>query len=370
MDYMQRALHLARRAVEASSPNPPVGAVVVKDGEIIGKGFTLPPGEGHAEAVALEKAGKGARGAVLYTTLEPCAHHGRVPPCSQAIIRAGIAEVHMAMIDPNPLVNGKGKAELEAAGIQCVLGEREEEACRLIEAYVKHITTGMPFVTAKFAMSLDGKIATRTGHSQWITGERARRHARGLRRSHDAVMVGINTVLSDDPSLTARDRWDKPYERQPLRVVVDSHGRTPPTARMLRQPGRTVIATSGAGVDAMASLEKAGAEMLVLPGREGWVNLRTLLGLLGKQEITSVLVEGGGDLLGSLFDLKLVDKVVAFVAPTVIGGRDAPSPVAGAGARGMEEALRLREAHTRRLGEDILITGYVQLGGTECSAES
>lgn len=370
MDYMRRALRVARRAIGTSSPNPPVGAVVVKDGQIIGEGFTLPPGEGHAESVALEQAGERAHGAVLYCTLEPCAHYGRVPPCSEAIIRAGIAEVRMAMLDPNPLVNGKGKAEMEAAGVTCVVGEREEEACCLNEAYVKHITTGIPFVTAKFAMSLDGKIATRTGHSRWITGERARRHAHALRRSHDAIMVGINTVLADDPALTARDGRNRPYKRQPLRVVVDAKGRTPPMAQMLRQPGHTIIATSRRGAKALAPLAEAGAEVLVFPERNGRVDLRMLLKVLGDRGVISVLVEGGGKLLGSLFDLGLVDKVAAFIAPTIIGGREAPSPVAGTGVESMGEALRLSDAHTRRLERDILITGYVQSGGNECSAES
>ena len=370
MDYMRRALRVARKAIGTSSPNPPVGAVVVKDGQIIGEGFTLPPGMGHAEAVALARAGERAHGAVLYCTLEPCAHYGRVPPCSEAIIRVGIAEVRMAMLDPNPLVNGKGKAELEAAGVTCVVGEREEEARCLNEAYVKHITTGMPFVTAKFAMSLDGKIATRTGHSRWITGERARRHAHALRRSHDVIMVGINTVLADDPALTARDGRDRPYKRQPLRVVVDAKGRTPTTAQMLRQPGHTIIATSRRGAKALASLAEAGVEVLAFPERDGRVDLRMLLKVLGDRGVISVLVEGGGKLLGSLFDLGLVDKVAAFIAPTIIGGREAPSPVAGTGVGSMGEALRLSDAHTRRLGRDILITGYVQSGGNECSAES
>ena len=370
MDYMRRALRLARRALGAASPNPAVGAVVVRDGQVVGEGFTLPPGRGHAEAVALERAGERARGAILYTTLEPCAHHGRVPPCTRAIIRADIAEVHMAMIDPNPLVNGKGKAELEAAGIRCVVGAHQEEARRLNEAYVKHITTGLPFVTAKFAMSLDGKIACRTGASRWITGGRARLYAQGLRRQHDAVMVGVNTVLADDPSLTVRDSQGRPRGRQPLRVVVDAHGRTPATAQVLRQPGRTVVATSEAGAGARTALEEAGAEVLELPQREGLVDLRALLGLLGRREITSVLVEGGGTLLGSFFDLGLVDRVVAFVAPTIIGGKEAPSPVEGAGVASVEEALRLREPRIRRLGGDFLVTGYVSSGGPECSAES
>lgn len=359
MDYMRRALRIARRAIGFSSPNPPVGAVVVKDGRIVGEGFTLPPGEGHAEAIALRNAGEAARGATLYCTLEPCAHYGRVPPCSKAIIAAGVAEVHMAMIDPNPLVNGKGKAELEAAGIRCYVGEGEREAGCINEAYVKHITTGMPLVTAKFAMSLDGKIATRTGQSKWITSKRARSYAQSLRRDSDAVMVGVNTVLIDDPALTARDGRGRLYARQPFRVVLDSHGRTPPTAQVLSQPGRTIISTTRAGAEAMPLLAREGVEVLVLPERDGYVDARLLLKLLSDRGVISVLVEGGGTVLGTLFDQRLVDKVAVFIAPIIIGGRDAPSPVMGSGILGIEQALHLKEPRTRRLGPDVLVTGYI-----------
>ena len=371
MDFMRRALRLARKALGTTSPNPAVGAVVVKDGQVVGEGHTLPPGQGHAEAVALRRAGGKARGAVLYTTLEPCAHHGRVPPCAPAIIQAGVAEVRIAMIDPNPLVNGRGKTHLEAAGVRCIVGEHEWEAQELNEAYVKHVTTGLPFVTAKFAMSLDGKIAARTGESRWITGAQARRYAHTLRRRSDAMVIGVNTVLADDPRLTARDARDRAHNRQPLRVVVDSHGRTSPTARMLREPGWTIIATTPDISKARTeSLRAANAEVLELPARDGLVDLQALLETLGKRDITSVLVEGGGTLLGSFFDLGLVDKVAAFVAPVIIGGREAPSPVEGSGVASPLEGLRLRAQRLRRLGEDLLITGYVAPGGNECSAAS
>jgi len=275
------------------------------------------------------------------------------------------------MIDPNPLVNGRGKAQLEAAGVRCLVGEGQEEARELNEAYIKHVTTGLPFVTAKFATSLDGKIAARTGESRWITGVRARRYAHTLRRQSDAMVVGVNTVLADDPRLTARDARDRPYKRQPLRVVADSRGRTPATARLLREPGRTVIATtrdiSRARIE---SLRTATAEVLELAARDDMVDLRELLKVLGKRGITSLLVEGGGTLLGSFFDLGLVDKVMALVAPVIIGGREAPSPVEGSGVARPMEGLRLRMQRLRRLGEDFLITGYVAPGGTECSAAS
>jgi diaminohydroxyphosphoribosylaminopyrimidine deaminase/5-amino-6-(5-phosphoribosylamino)uracil reductase len=370
MDFMKRALRMARRAVGTCTPNPSVGAVVVRDGEIIAEGFTLPPGMGHAEAVALRKAGVLAKGATLYCTLEPCAHYGRVPPCTKAVIEAGIAEVHMAMIDPNPRVNGRGKAELEAAGIRCMVGEHEREAMRLIEAYARHITTGKPFVTAKFAMTLDGKMATRAGDSKWITGERARVCARTLRRSHDVVMVGIGTVLADDPLLTARDARGRPHRCQPVRVVVDSRGRIRASAKLLRQPGRTIIATTDAGAGRLAKLESETVEVQVLPSRDGHVDLAMLMEWLGGQGVTGVLAEGGGTLLGALFDARLVDKVAAFVAPSVVGGHSAPSPVEGMGVSTMSEALHLRDVEMRKMGEDIVVIGYVASGGSQCSAES
>ena len=245
--YMGLALSLAERAVGSVSPNPPVGAVLVRDGEVVGEGYTQPPGQAHAEIVAIRQAGPRARGATLYTTLEPCNHQGRTGPCSEAIIEAGVAEVHSAVMDPNPHVKGGGLSRLSEAGIAVSTGEMAGEASRLIEAYAKLVTTGTPFVTAKFAMSLDGKIATRTGSSQWITGEEARAYAHRLRAASDAVMVGINTVLADDPRLTARDGSGEALGRQPLRVVVDSRGRIPREARMLGEPGSTLIVTGGAG---------------------------------------------------------------------------------------------------------------------------
>ena len=228
------------------SPNPPVGAVLVRDGEVVGEGYTQPPGQAHAEIVAIRQAGPRARGATLYTTLEPCNHQGRTGPCSEAIIEAGVVEVHSAVTDPNPHVKGGGLSRLSEAGIAVSTGEMAGEASRLIEAYAKLVKTGRPFVTAKFAMSLDGKIATRTGSSQWITGEEARAYGHRLRAASDAVMVGINTVLADDPRLTARDGSGAALDRQPLRVVVDSRGRIPREARMLGEPGSTLVVTGGA----------------------------------------------------------------------------------------------------------------------------
>ncbi len=354
---MERALDLARGGLGTTSPNPSVGCVIVKDGQVVGEGATQPPGGPHAEKVALEQAGSRARGATLYVTLEPCSRHNRTPPCTTAIIEAGIAQVHLAVLDPNP-EQGQGRAELEAAGIATVLGDGEREARRVSEAFFKWITTGLPFVYGKFAASLDGKIATHSGESQWITGESARGFVHDLRGQVDAIMVGSNTALRDDPRLTPR-LGDGSTERLPTRVVVDSTARLPATARMLGEPGKTLVATtSRAPDDARRALESAGAEVLTLPQGVGGVDLSSLLAALGARNMTSVLAEGGGELLGSLFEQRLVDKVLAFIAPIVIGGREAPTPVEGQGIALLSEALRLRDVEVLRLDDDMLITGY------------
>ena len=356
---MSHALELARRAEGRVSPNPPVGAVLVRDGEVIGRGYTQPPGQSHAEVLALREAGEAARGAALYTTLEPCSHHGRTPPCTDAIVEAGVAEVHAAVLDPNPNVRGGGMAILADAGVSTRIGEGEAKARRLLEAYVKHVTTGTPFVTAKFAMSLDGKIATRSGDSKWISGEKARRQVHRLRAASDAVMVGIGTVLADEPRLTARDKTGEPFDRQPLRVVVDTRGRMPVDAPMLGEPGRTLVAVGDLGEPGAATLRGAGAEVVSLPGDGPSVDLAALMDALASEHgVTSMLVEGGATLLGSLFDLGLVDKVIAFVSPVIVGGQTAPTPVAGAGFERMADTLRLERVRWDRYGRDMAITGY------------
>lgn len=361
MDYMEQALSLARLALGQSSPNPAVGAVIVKGGAAIGLGYTQPPGSDHAEIMALKQAGEDARGSVMYITLEPCCHYGRTPPCTKAIIAAGVSEVHMAMIDPNPVVSGKGKRELEEAGIKTSLGEHEAEAREVIEAYVKYITTGIPLVIAKFAMSLDGKIATRSGDSQWITGHESRKYVHRLRYVSDAIMAGVNTILSDDPKLTARcHATGGTARKQPLRVIVDGDGRTPPTARVFSMPGKTLVALGKrASKEEKARFTSVGAEVLELPSSEkGMVDLRKLLEALGKREITSIMVEGGGILLGSLFDWGLVDKVIAFIAPLIIGGKEAKTAVAGVGVDKLADAYRLERVRTEAVGDDLVITGY------------
>ena len=356
---LHRALTLARQALGSTSPNPAVGAVVAQDGVIVGEGYTFPPGQRHAEIGALEQAGDRAKGATLYTTLEPCCHYGRTPPCTDAIIAAGIRQVVAAAIDPNPQVAGQGIAALESAGIPVTVAETEG-VTELYEAFAKNITTGLPFVTAKFAMSLDGKIATYSGDSQWITGPLARERVQQLRRESDAIMVGINTLLADDPLLTARDESGQPRPIQPLRIVLDSHCRTPPTARLLKEPGHTLIATStAASPDAAHQLQQAGAEVIPLPAdAAGMVAIDQLLAELGRRGIVSLMVEGGGITLGTLFDTTLVDKVYVFIAPVIIGGRQAASPIAGHGVARMCEAWPVTQTHIQQIGPDWLITGY------------
>lgn len=362
---LNRALTLARQALGSTSPNPAVGAVIARDGEIVGEGYTLPPGQRHAEIGALEQAGDRAKGATLYTTLEPCCHYGRTPPCTDAIIAAGIRQVVTAAIDPNPQVAGQGIAALQAAGIEATISEIDG-VTELYEAFAKHITTGLPFVTAKFAMSLDGKIATYSGDSQWITGPLARERVQQLRRESDAIMVGINTLLADDPLLTARDESGQPRPIQPLRIVLDSHCRTSPAARLLKEPGRTLIATStDAPPDAAKRLQQAGAEVLHLPeDSAGMVAIDQLLAELGRRGIVSLMVEGGGITLGTLFDTALVDKVYVFIAPVIIGGRQAASPIAGHGVARMSEAWPVTQTHIQQIGPDWLITGYPTHGNS------
>ena len=361
---MQRALALALEAAGSTSPNPPVGAVAVKDGQIVGEGHTQPAGQAHAEVVALRRAGARARGASLFVTLEPCSHHGRTPPCTDAVIAAGVSEVVAAVVDPNPLVGGRGLEALRAAGISVAVGDGEDEAAEIIAPHAKFIRTGLPLITAKFAMSLDGKIATRTGDSKWITSAESRRYVHELRRRSDAIMVGIGTALADDPQLTARDADDTPLPRQPLRVVVDSKGRLPSDAAMLGQPGESLVVMAHENAGARARLEGAGASVVAAGGNGGGrVDLGWLLSELGRREITSVFVEGGGELLGSLFDEGLVDRVIGFVAPVIIGGTDALSPVGGAGAARMGDAVRLSGVRMMRFGGDVAVAGDVGVAG-------
>lgn len=361
-DFMQRALSLARLAIGYTSPNPSVGAVVIKDGVAVGMGYTQPAGREHAEVMALRQAGDKARGATMYVTLEPCPHHGRTPPCTEAIIDAGISEVYIAFLDPNPMVCGRGVKRLSERGIKAHVGLCQEQAAEINEAYIKHVTTGLPFVVAKFAMSLDGKIGTRTGDSKWITKEETRRYAHALRHTVDAIMVGVNTVIADNPRLAAKGCGGKGGigKKQPLRLVIDSKGKVPLDARIFEPPGWVMLAVA-APFDSVKKQRfiEVGAEVVELPSEGGSVDIVELLKLLGKREIVTVLVEGGGRLLGSLFDHQLVDKVLAFISPIIIGGAEAVS-VGGNGVDNIAKALRLSRVDVKTFGDDILVSGYIE----------
>lgn len=367
MGHMKRALDLAARAAGGVGPRPPVGAVVVKDGRVVGAGHTLRDPRQHAEIVALEEAGRAARGGTMYVTLEPCSHHGSTPPCAEAIIDAGIEKVVVGLIDPNPRVNGKGIERLEAAGVavdQDVSDTDSVAAQRLIEGFAHHLRTGRPLVTAKYAMSLDGKIATRTGDSQWITGEEARRRAHELRARSDAVMVGVGTLLADNPRLTARLDGEEMSEPRPsLRIVVDSGGRAPPSSRIFWEPGVVMLVHSARSEDAGPVIGYPdNVEKLEMPPGLGGVDMVALIDELGARGVTSLLVEGGGALLGTLMDLDLVDMVVAFIAPLIIGGADAPGPVGGGGIETPSRAAGLEDVQVERLGPDLVVSGRVPRG--------
>jgi diaminohydroxyphosphoribosylaminopyrimidine deaminase / 5-amino-6-(5-phosphoribosylamino)uracil reductase len=372
---MRRALEHARTARGRVAPNPAVGAVVVRDGIIIGGGATLPPPGPHAEVVALAAAGARARGADLYVTLEPCSHHGRTPPCTNAILDAGIRRVVAATGDHDPLVDGRGFSQLRAAGITVEVGLYGGDATELMAGFFHRVRTGRPRVIAKFASSLDGCIATHTGHSRWITGPASRAEVHALRDQVDAILIGVGTLLADDPLLTTRladDIAGYGGPHHPLRVVLDSVARTPPTARMLAHdtPGSTLILTGpDAPPDRVATLEAAGAEVIGLENCGNRVDIRAALDLLGSRGVNDLFVEGGSGVHGAFFDARLVDHAVIFIAPTIVGGRAAPRPVGGLGVAAMPEAARLVDQQVDIVGGDIRVSGRIVYPGQEGSAD-
>ncbi|MCK9594614.1 MAG: bifunctional diaminohydroxyphosphoribosylaminopyrimidine deaminase/5-amino-6-(5-phosphoribosylamino)uracil reductase RibD [Candidatus Omnitrophica bacterium] len=355
---MKMALGLALKAKGRTSPNPLVGALVVKNNKVVGGGYHEKAGLSHAELVALNEAGPAARGATLYVTLEPCAHYGRTPPCGDEIIRSGIKHAVVAMVDPNPLVNGKGIAILKQNNIKVELGILGEEAERINEVYIKSITKKLPFVTVKVAESLDGKIATRNGDSKWITCDKSRSYAHKIRQDYDAIMVGVNTVLRDDPKL---DTWFS--KRRPVKVVVDSQLSTPPDANIFSAQGKVLIITLPAKPGQETENRKSLAEkakILEVKERSGQINLKDMMKKLALLNITNILVEGGGTLIGSLFDEGLVDKVLFFISPKIIGGKEAPTSVMGRGIGRIDNAIRLKDIRYRHIAEDVLIEGYIK----------
>jgi len=337
-----------------------VGAVVVSSDRVVGRGYHVRPGSPHAEVLALGEAGAAARGATLYVTLEPCAHWGRTPPCADAIVDAGVGRVVVAIEDPDAQVRGRGLRRLAEAGVETRAGVGADAARRLNEAYVKHRTTGRPFVTAKWAMSLDGRIATRAGDARWISGAASRALVHELRAASDAILVGIGTVLRDDPRLTARDLPSgRPIDHQPTRIVLDSALRIPSGARVLERDGTPVVVatTSRALPEARRRLEALAADIIIADGPDSRVDLSGLSVELGRRGIMSLLVEGGATVHGACIDAGLVDKVLAFVAPVILGG-PAPGPVGGAGVETIAKAWRLTQTSIRQVDQDLVIEGY------------
>jgi diaminohydroxyphosphoribosylaminopyrimidine deaminase/5-amino-6-(5-phosphoribosylamino)uracil reductase len=355
--WMRRALAEAERGRGAVEPNPLVGAAVVQNGRIVGVGHHARFGGPHAEVVALQAAGVAARGATLYVTLEPCCHHGKTPPCTEAIKRADIRRVVAALTDPFPRVAGGGFEALRSAGIEVESGRLETEARRLNAPYLKLLATGRPFVTAKWAMTLDGKTATATGDSRWISGPRARSLVHAFRGRMDAIAIGIRTALADDPQLTARP----PGPRRAARVVLDSTARLPLESRLVRSAGETpvwVAVTERADAERRAALTARGCEMLAFPG-SGLVPIVPLLEELGRRCVTNLLVEGGGTVLGALLDAGQVDAVDVFVAPILAGGAAAPGPAGGSGCQRIAEALRLDRLEASIIDGDLRLQGTI-----------
>jgi len=355
--FMRMALHLGRRGVGRTSPNPPVGAVVVAHGTVVGRGFHRQAGAAHAEAAALAAAGTRARGATLYVTLEPCAHHGRTPPCTDAVIAAGVRRVLIGTADPNPRVPGNGSKRLRAAGIDVCTGVLQAECDALLAAFRKHVTTGRPLVTLKLAASLDGRIATATGDSRWITGDDSRRYVHRLRAEHDAILVGAETIIRDDPELTCRVRGG----RNPVRVILDGRLRLPLGARVLTNTARAatvVITAPSAPATKVRHVRELGVEVIHLAANAGRIPIARVMRELGKRNIMSVLIEGGATVAAAALAAGVVNRMLVFFAPTLIGGDGRPmlDPL---GVRRMQDALALGQLQVKRFARDILVATQV-----------
>ncbi|WP_288795445.1 bifunctional diaminohydroxyphosphoribosylaminopyrimidine deaminase/5-amino-6-(5-phosphoribosylamino)uracil reductase RibD [uncultured Megamonas sp.] len=356
--YMRLAMQLAGNAIGRTSPNPLVGAVIVKDNRVVGCGWHRKAGTPHAEVHALNQAGELAQGADVYVTLEPCAHYGKTPPCAKALVEAKVKNVYGGLLDVNPKVAGKGFKILEDAGIHVEYGFLQDELRKQNEVFFKWIEHKKPFIVLKAAMTLDGKIATATGQSKWITNETSRAYGYKLRDIYDGIMVGINTVIEDNPMLTARVDGGK----NPIRIVVDSSLKIDINANVVQdKSAKTIIATTDkANKDKILKLQAQDVDVIVVDKDENdKVDIEKLLDILGQQNICSILVEGGATLNGSFVAKKLVDKVYFFIAPKIIGGKEAKTPVAGTGILNLQEALTLKDIQFEKLEEDILIIGRV-----------
>lgn len=357
--YMERALKLAEKGAGFTSPNPLVGAVIVKEDRIIGQGYHQVFGGPHAEINAFEDATEDVRGATMYVTLEPCSHHGKTPPCVDAIIRNGIRRVVIGMVDPNPLVAGKGVGILREKGIDVITGVLEEKCKAQNEIFIKYITTKGPFCIFKSAMTLDGKISTATGDSKWVSGKQSREYVHRLRNRVSAILVGVGTVIADDPMLTTRLEGVK--TSNPVRIIVDTRGRIPMESKIVNTSGEvpTILATTElASADALVALEAKGIDIMVVPVKEGRVDIAHVVARLGEMGIDSILVEGGGAIGYSFLEERLIDKVLFFIAPKLVGGDDSKSPLGGRGIQLMKDAVELSDVKTSPIGEDILVSGY------------
>ena len=363
-DYMTRALNLAEQAQGRTSPNPAVGAVVVRDGVVVGEGATQPPGQAHAEVMALNQAGDAAEGADLYVTLEPCAFQGRTPPCADTIIAAGIRRVSIGVLDPHPQVNGRGVTLLQNAGIRVNVGIQEAEARRCHEAYLYSVQTGLPFVTLKMAMSADGKVATGDNGTTYLTGEAARAVVHELRDRSDAIVVGVDTVIADNPRLTTR--LPRPDVHHPHRYILDSRGRTPLDARVLKPdlPGQTtLVATDSLHADRAQTFRARGAAVWSLPATAGRVDVPSFLQRLGADGVRSVLLEGGPTLAAAFLNADCVQKFLLFVAPLLVGRDDVPSLLTGQSQPARSALRRFHFSSVRRIGSDALLTAHLDRAG-------
>lgn len=354
--YMKLALELAYKGKCSTAPNPMVGAVIVKDNKIIGQGYHEFCGGNHAEINAIESATESLEGTTIYVTLEPCSHHGKTPPCADRLVKEKFSKVVIATLDPNPLVAGRGVAILKEAGIEVVTGVMEEESIIMNEVFMKYITKKVPFVLMKAAMSMDGKIATFTGESKWISSEESRREVQEIRNYFTGIMVGIGTVLADDPELTCRI----PGGKNPVRIIVDSNLKIPLESKVLQcqNQAKTIIATTVSDKDRINEIESFGAEVISVPGKDGRVDLKFLMKELGKRQIDSILLEGGGTLNFSAIEDGIIDKVIFYMAPIIIGGSSAKSPVGGNGFEHLKDALKLDRLNVSSIGKDIRIEGY------------
>lgn len=350
--FLKEALKLAKKGMGWTNPNPMVGALIVKGGKIVASGYHKKFGSPHAEIEALKKAREQAKGAILYLNLEPCCHFGKTPPCTDAIIQAGISRVVCSTLDPNPKVSGKGIKQLKKAGLDVLVGGLKDKAKRLNEAFFTFHQKRRPFVALKFAASLDGKIATKTGDSKWITNEKARLFARKLRSKYQAVLVGINTIIKDNPHLGPRIR-DK---KDPLRIILDPNLRIPLECQVLRDDNILIATTPVASEEKIELLKQKRISILIFKNKK--ILLKDLLNYLKDQEIISLLVEGGGETLGRFIDEKLFDKVYAFYSPIIIGGEKGISAISGNGVRYIKDAIHLNDFTLKKFNDNVLIIGY------------